>query len=184
MTQAVEVLHYREVSSPIGPLVLVTSSKGLCSIEFGTFARNQEKLKTWANRWFGPYRLQEDVQRLQPFAEQLEQYFNKERSSFEGPFDLHGTEFQKRVWHALLTVPYGKTASYKDVAEAIGSPKAVRAVGGANNRNPIPVIIPCHRVIGASGELVGYGGGLDIKVILLELESSKQLGTNNTTTVE
>ncbi|MEW9702420.1 methylated-DNA--[protein]-cysteine S-methyltransferase [Paenibacillus sp. SI8] len=184
MTQAPELLRYTEVSSPIGPLVLVASSKGLCSVEFGTFTHNQEKLQAWAARWFGTHELQEDEQHLRPIAEQLRQYFNKEIYTFEGPLDLQGTDFQKRVWKALLAVPYGKTASYKDIAEAIGSPKAVRAVGGANNRNPIPVIIPCHRIIGANGELVGYGGGLPIKVVLLALESNSQLGTNNTTTME
>lgn len=81
-----------------------------------------------------------------------------------------GTEFQLRVWKALLSVPYGATASYKDIAAAIGSPQAVRAVGGANNRNPVPIVIPCHRIIGAGGQLVGYGGGLPVKTALLELE--------------
>ncbi|MBD0382345.1 methylated-DNA--[protein]-cysteine S-methyltransferase [Paenibacillus sedimenti] len=170
MTQKVHVLHYAEISSPVGPLVLVASSQGLCSIEFGTFTPNREKLDAWASRWFGPHELREDEQRLQPIAEQLEQYFKGERSGFEGKLDLHGTDFQKKVWTALLDVPFGRTASYKDIAVAIGSPKAVRAVGGANNRNPMPVIIPCHRIIGAGGDLVGYGGGLDIKVLLLELE--------------
>jgi methylated-DNA-[protein]-cysteine S-methyltransferase len=83
---------------------------------------------------------------------------------------LYGTDFQIRVWKALTDISYGATAAYRDVAIAIGAPKAVRAVGGANNRNPIPVIKPCHRVIGASGELVGYGGGLHVKTALLELE--------------
>ncbi|MFD0696853.1 methylated-DNA--[protein]-cysteine S-methyltransferase [Paenibacillus sp. GCM10027628] len=183
MTQAAQaqVLYYTEISSPIGPLVLVASSQGLCSIEFGTFAHNHEKLGVWANRWFGAHELREDEQQLQPVKQQLEQYFKGERSGFEGKLDLHGTEFQKRVWTALLDVPFGQTASYKDIAEAIGSPKAVRAVGGANNRNPIPVIVPCHRIIGAGGELVGYGGGLDIKVLLLELEGTR---TKQTITVE
>ncbi|MDQ0871718.1 O-6-methylguanine DNA methyltransferase [Paenibacillus sp. V4I3] len=103
----------------------------------------------------------------------MEQYFRRERLSFEGELDLQGTEFQKQVWTALLSIPYGEIVSYKHIAEAIGSPKAVRAVGGANNKNPIPVIIPCHRIIGASGNLVGYGGGLPIKVLLLDLERSR-----------
>ncbi|NEW08067.1 methylated-DNA--[protein]-cysteine S-methyltransferase [Paenibacillus sp. SYP-B3998] len=178
MTQGEGVLHYLEVSSPIGSLVLVANSRGLCSIKFGTFANNQEKLQIWAIRWLGPHNWQENEVRLRPVALQLEQYFRGERSIFEGSLDLHGTDFQKRVWQALLTVPYGKTASYKDIAEAIGSPKAVRAVGGANNQNPISIIVPCHRVIGASGELVGYGGGLDTKVTLLALEGMLANKTN------
>ncbi|MFC5450720.1 methylated-DNA--[protein]-cysteine S-methyltransferase [Paenibacillus aestuarii] len=168
--QGVQALHYAEIDSPIGPLVLVASSQGLCAVEFGTLIDNKEKLEAWAGRWYGEFTLQEDRQRLTPVVQQLEQYFQGKRAAFEGELDLQGTEFQKKVWQALLKVPYGHTASYKDIAAAIGSPKAVRAVGGANNRNPIPVLIPCHRIIGASGELVGYGGGLDIKVFLLELE--------------
>ncbi|MDQ0892397.1 O-6-methylguanine DNA methyltransferase [Paenibacillus sp. V4I9] len=111
--------------------------------------------------------------------QQLEQYFRRERLSFEGELDLQGTEFQKQVWTALLSIPYGEIVSYKHIAEAIGSPKAVRAVGGANNKNPIPVIIPCHRIIGASGDLVGYGGGLPIKVLLLDLERSSNTVITN-----
>ncbi|MNR00099.1 Methylated-DNA--protein-cysteine methyltransferase [compost metagenome] len=139
-------------------------------MEFGTFEGNREQREQWAKRWYGEYELAEQGEQLQPIAEQLTQYFKRERESFEGELDLQGTDFQKRVWLALLTIPYGETASYKHIAETIGSPKAVRAVGGANNQNPLPVIIPCHRIIGASGDLVGYGGGLQTKVHLLDLE--------------
>ncbi|MNI21191.1 Methylated-DNA--protein-cysteine methyltransferase [compost metagenome] len=163
-------LYVKEIQSPIGSLVLVASNKGLCSIEFGTLADNQAKLERWVNRWFGSHQLKADGEALQAVHEQLEQYFGGERQCFELELDLQGTIFQKQVWEALKLIPYGETASYKAVAEAIGSPKAVRAVGGANNRNPIPVIIPCHRVIGASGKQVGYGGGLPIQTHLLQLE--------------
>ena len=95
------------------------------------------------------------------------------RKSFDLPLKPEGTEFQKKVWNALLDIPYGETRSYKDIAVAIGNPKACRAVGMANNRNPISIIIPCHRVIGANGSLVGYGGGLPIKIELLNLETGK-----------
>ncbi|UKS26489.1 methylated-DNA--[protein]-cysteine S-methyltransferase [Paenibacillus sp. HWE-109] len=169
------VLSYTEVASPIGQLVIVATRRGLCNISFGTFEQNQDQLQAWASRYYGKvqHEWQEDASQLAPVAEQLTQYFGRKLERFEGDIDLQGTDFQKRVWTALLDIPYGKTASYKDIAQAIGSPKAVRAVGGANNKNPIPVIIPCHRVIGASGELVGYGGGLDIKVCLLDLEQPK-----------
>ncbi|TXK82688.1 methylated-DNA--[protein]-cysteine S-methyltransferase [Paenibacillus sp. N3.4] len=169
-TKAAPILSYTEITSPIGPLVLVASTQGLCSIAFGTFAQTQHKLRLWALRWYGEHELQEQAKQLETISLQLEQYFKKERLRFEGEMDLQGTEFQKRVWTALLSVPYGETVSYKHIAEAIGSPKAVRAVGGANNKNPIPVIIPCHRIIGANGDMVGYGGGLDIKERLLDLE--------------
>lgn len=102
--------------------------------------------------------------------EQLEEYFQGKRKDFDIPMEARGTEFQKSVWNQLLKVPYGETCSYGEIAKRIGNPKASRAIGMANNRNPISIIIPCHRVIGASGKLVGYGGGLDIKEKLLKLE--------------
>jgi methylated-DNA-[protein]-cysteine S-methyltransferase len=102
--------------------------------------------------------------------DQLEEYFEGKRKSFDLPFEPKGTEFQKSVWNELLKIPYGETCSYGEIAKRIGNPKASRAIGMANNRNPISIIIPCHRVIGASGKLVGYGGGIDIKEKLLNLE--------------
>src|ERR671937_2578160 len=103
-------------------------------------------------------------------GEQLDQYFAGERRDFDLPLDLRGTPFQRRVWNALLTIPYGETRSYGEIAEQIGAPGAARAVGLANGHNPIAIIVPCHRVIGASGSLTGYGGGLDRKRSLLALE--------------
>lgn len=101
---------------------------------------------------------------------QLEEYFAGRRKYFDLPLNPQGTDFQKKVWHAISEIPYGKTCSYKDIAQRIESPKAFRAVGGANNKNPLPIVIPCHRVIGTGGALVGYGGGLSVKVYLLNLE--------------
>ncbi|MGE4214362.1 MAG: methylated-DNA--[protein]-cysteine S-methyltransferase [Anaerotignaceae bacterium] len=101
---------------------------------------------------------------------QLDQYFNGKRKEFDLNLNPKGTDFQLKVWSALQTVPYGKTQTYGYIAKAINNPKAVRAVGGANNRNPISIIIPCHRIIGADGSLTGYGGGLEIKEYLLNLE--------------
>ena len=107
---------------------------------------------------------------LKETAKQLEEYFAGRRKNFDLPLCPEGTVFQKKVWEALETIPYGETWSYKQVAEKVNSPKAYRAVGMANNKNPISILIPCHRVIGASGKLVGYGGGLEIKEYLLNLE--------------
>lgn len=101
---------------------------------------------------------------------ELSEYFSGKRKSFDLPLEPQGTEFQKKVWAALLEIPFGETRSYKDIAEKIGNPKACRAVGGANNKNPIVIIIPCHRVIGAYGGLVGYGLGLPMKQQLLDIE--------------
>jgi methylated-DNA-[protein]-cysteine S-methyltransferase len=103
-------------------------------------------------------------------AAQIGEYLEGKRKKFDLPLILHGTGFQKTVWQALQTIPYGETRSYKDIAVLAGSPKAFRAVGMANNRNPVSIIIPCHRVIGSNGDLVGYGGGLPVKKYLLELE--------------
>jgi O-6-methylguanine DNA methyltransferase len=106
---------------------------------------------------------------------QLRAYFAGQLRRFELPLDLRGTDFQLRVWRELERIPYGETRSYLEIAEAIGAPRAVRAVGAANGANPIPIVVPCHRVIGASGKLVGYGGGLPLKKRLLQLEGAVAL---------
>ncbi|MEC0248822.1 methylated-DNA--[protein]-cysteine S-methyltransferase [Paenibacillus chitinolyticus] len=158
------------LDSPIGPLLLAGTETGLCAIEFGSGPEAVRKLEQWTDRWIPGGTVVPSPGGLREIREQLEEYFSGQRRSFDLAFDLRGTEFQLRVWKALLSVPYGATASYKDIAAAIGSPQAVRAVGGANNRNPVPIVIPCHRIIGAGGQLVGYGGGLPVKTALLELE--------------
>ncbi len=104
---------------------------------------------------------------------QLEEYLKGERTQFDFAYELRGTDFQLKVWSALEKIPYGETRSYKEIATAIGNPKASRAVGMANNRNPMSIVVPCHRVVGANGKLVGYAGGLDVKVKLLNIESIK-----------
>jgi O-6-methylguanine DNA methyltransferase len=108
-------------------------------------------------------------------ARQLRAYFAGQLRRFDLPLDMQGTPFQLRVWHELERIPYGETRSYRQIAEAVGAPRAVRAVGAANGANPIPIVVPCHRVIGANGKLVGYGGGLPLKKRLLELEGSRAL---------
>lgn len=107
---------------------------------------------------------------LKKAAKQVEEYLAGKRDSFDLPLAPKGTEFQKAVWNALTQIPYGETRTYKEIATAVGNPNASRAVGLANNRNPISIVVPCHRVIGANGKLVGYGGGLDVKEALLQLE--------------
>lgn len=103
-------------------------------------------------------------------ARQLREYFEGKRKNFDLPLETHGTAFQEKVWAALRTIPYGETRSYKELAQLLGNERACRAVGGANNKNPIAIITPCHRVIGEDGSLTGYAGGLDMKRLLLELE--------------
>lgn len=166
-------LHYVSVDSPVGPLVLCASPQGLCHIEFGPPEEAIPRISAWAEKHYG-VRLEQDADArhsaLREAAAQLAEYFAGKRRRFEVPLDLRGTPFQRKVWRALADIPYGEIRSYKQIAAAVDSPKAVRAVGGANNRNPVPFIIPCHRVIGTDGALVGYGGGLHIKRFLLQLE--------------
>ena len=107
-------------------------------------------------------------------CQQLDEYFSGKRREFEIPLVLKGTDFQLKVWEALRRIPYGKTVTYKDIASDVGNPKAVRAVGMANHYNPIAIIVPCHRVVGVNGKLVGYAGGLDIKRYLLDLENKNR----------
>ena len=116
--------------------------------------------------------IEQETALIKEAYQQLSEYLKGERQMFDLPLNPRGTDFQKRVWQALCDIPYGETRSYKQIAEAIGNPKAVRAVGMANNRNPITIVVPCHRVIGADGKLVGYGGGLEMKEFLLRLEKS------------
>lgn len=116
--------------------------------------------------------VEKETDLIRETKKQLDEYFKGNRESFNIPMNLEGTDFQKSVWKALQDIPYGETKSYSEIAEYINNPKACRAVGLANNKNPISIIIPCHRVIGKSGKLVGYGGGLHIKEKLLELEKS------------
>ena len=160
------------MQSPIGKLTICRSNLGICQIEFGEMETRQESLLKWLNRWSSAPVLEYAPGQLEQAKGQLQQYFEGSRQRFDLPLDLRGTSFQLQVWRALADIPYGEVCSYKTVAISIGQPKAVRAVGGANNKNPVPIIIPCHRVVGANGSLVGFGGGLDIKQQLLTLEQA------------
>jgi methylated-DNA-[protein]-cysteine S-methyltransferase len=157
-------MNYCYLDTPIGELLLAGDETGLNLVGFPKGKMRQEPEPDWV--------LDET-----PFAEarrQLLQYFAGEREQFDIPLHLRGTEFQLRVLEELQRIPYGTTLSYSEVAERIGRPKAVRAVGAANGRNPLPIIIPCHRVIGRGGSLTGFGGGLDTKAALLRLEAENR----------
>lgn len=149
--------------SPFGLLTLAEENNKLTNCNFG----NSPKLPQNAEI--------KETKLIKEAWLQLQQYFNGCRKTFELPLTPQGTTFQQAAWQALLTIPYGQTASYKDMAVKISNPKACRAIGMANNKNPIGIIIPCHRVIGSNGKLVGYAGGLDIKQKLLELEKFHSL---------
>jgi methylated-DNA-[protein]-cysteine S-methyltransferase len=158
-----ETLFSVRSPSPAGPLFLAASAKGLVRLEFEGRMQEIDPAAT---------RLQESKEVLAPYLRELDEYFSGRRRVFSFPLDLRGTEFQLKCWRALLDIPYGETRSYGDIARAIGHPRAFRAVGMSNNRNPIAIVVPCHRVIASDGSLCGYGGGLDIKRKLLELEGT------------
>jgi len=153
------------MDSPVGPLALVMSNAGLMRLEFHRKKNIPDDKFTWV----------EDDSRTTPVRREMEQYFAGSRREFSIPLDLRGTDFQLSCWRQLLKIPYGETRTYADIARAIRSPKAFRAVGMANHDNPVAIIVPCHRVLASSGGLCGYGGGLDIKQKLLELEGARTL---------
>ncbi|MEJ8778603.1 methylated-DNA--[protein]-cysteine S-methyltransferase [Pseudogracilibacillus sp. ICA-222130] len=156
-----KVIYYNERTFNGITLYIAATEKGLKYIK-----RSFEKIKT--NH---PHDLlRKDAAFLAPYEKQLEQYFHGKRKTFDMPLDLEGTNFQMQVWNALQTIPYGETVSYYDIAKQIHHEKAVRAVGGANGKNPISIVIPCHRVVQKNGKLGGYSSGLDMKEMLLSLE--------------
>jgi len=153
-------MFYTYYDSPVGRLLLAGESAALRCVGFPTGSMARGADPAWGRRE-EPFRL---------VIAQLDEYFAGRRRTFELPLDVQGTEFQTRVLRALQDIPYGETRSYRELARTIGNPKAVRAVGGANARNPLPIVIPCHRVVGSAGELTGFGGGLACKRFLLDLE--------------
>ncbi len=151
--------------TPIGIMTAGATEKGICMLEFGkkkAFKTSEDYQSIIGSNEF-----------IKELEKQLKSYFNKEITSFSVALDLIGTDFQKEVWRALLTIPYGSTRTYKEQAIAVGNLKAIRAVATANGSNRIPIVIPCHRVIGSDGSLTGFGGGLWRKKFLLELESNQ-----------
>jgi methylated-DNA-[protein]-cysteine S-methyltransferase len=154
-------MFYTIVPSPVGKLRLVGSDRGLLAVSWESKGSSVPRLETM-----------EDPHHpvLVEAARQLDQYFAGQRKEFELKLEFRGTDFQKRVWDELLKIPFGETRTYGEIARRLGNVNAMRAVGAANGRNPIPIIAPCHRVIGASGALVGFGGGLEVKEYLINFE--------------
>lgn len=157
-------MYYCIIESPISPILLAGNEEGLKHLIF----LKGEKGFVTPSEWI------ENKEFFGEVIKHLNAYFSGELKSFDLKLAPEGTEFQKSVWKALCEIPYGETQSYKDVAISVGKPKACRAVGLANNRNPIAIIIPCHRVIGSNGKLTGYASGLDVKEFLLKLEQCDQ----------
>lgn len=158
-------MYYTEHDSPVGRLTLTATDKGLSGLYFEehkyfTGTRDRQR--------------QPDQAHLRNARQQLDEYFRRQRTIFDVPLDLQGTPFQRAVWQALLTLPFGHTSTYSMIAQQVARPNAVRAAGTAIGRNPLSIIVPCHRVLGMSGALSGYAGGLEHKRFLLELEKTKE----------
>jgi len=152
---------YKKFISPVGVLTIFSSGKGICRINFENETSLLEGFKGGSDFY------------IEECIRQLDLYFQKKLKNFDVRLDLQGTNFQKAVWREISKIPYGKVKTYGEIAKLIGKPKATRAVGQALNKNPIPIIIPCHRVIGKDGNLTGFGGGIEIKKFLLSLEGVK-----------
>jgi methylated-DNA-[protein]-cysteine S-methyltransferase len=155
-------LAYKLIDSPVGELKLVASDKGLVAILWENDSPRRVRLSELVEDEHHPVLVETE--------RQLEEYFAGKRKAFSVALDMRGTRFQKDVWEALLAIPFGETRSYGQLANQLGNPRATRAVGAANGRNPVSIIVPCHRVIGASGKLTGFAGGLNAKARLLGLE--------------
>jgi methylated-DNA-[protein]-cysteine S-methyltransferase len=156
---------YKTMKSPVGTLKLVASEAGLAAVLWENDDPRRVRLKVGSQDEHHPVLVEAE--------RQLTEYFAGKRKAFSVKLDFVGTPFQKKVWQAMLRIPFGETRSYGELAKQIGNPKAVRAVGAANGKNPISIIGPCHRVIGASGKLTGFAGGLEVKALLLRLEGER-----------
>jgi methylated-DNA-[protein]-cysteine S-methyltransferase len=162
-----ETFFLTRYQSPIGAYVLASSLHGVVCV------KSENHMTTRLDRWERDgIQIQENNRYNREVAAELDAYFAGDLRQFSVPLDLRGTDFQRQVWQLLQSIPYGETRSYGQIASALGRPTASRAVGRANGTNPVAIIVPCHRVIGANGELVGYGGGLDRKQALLDLEAN------------
>lgn len=156
-------LHTKTIDSPVGKLKLVASDRGLVAILWHNENPRRVRLATHTEDAHHPI--------LTKTESQLAEYFAGRRQHFELPLDPQGTPFQRAVWDALLAIPFGETRTYGQLARQLGNPNATRAVGAANGRNPIAIVVPCHRVVGSTGKLTGFAGGLDAKSLLLDLET-------------
>ncbi|MDI9396163.1 MAG: methylated-DNA--[protein]-cysteine S-methyltransferase [Euryarchaeota archaeon] len=169
-------MYYNIIESPVGPILLAGDKEGLKYVNFlKSKGKDKDKDKDkdkgkvkFPDNWL------ENKEFFREITRQLDAYFSGELKYFDVKLAPEGTEFQKSVWGSLCKIPFGETRTYKDIAISIGKPKAYRAVGLANNRNPIAIIVPCHRVIGSDGKLTGYAGGLDVKEFLLKIEGSRR----------
>ncbi len=168
-----QTLYWSSTTGPVGTVLLLATEQGVCWT--GMPGHTIDEGLDWATRWMTIAQVieGEQIKPLRQGMDELRRYFAGEHLDFACPLDLYGTPFQLEVWRALCRIPYGETRSYAQIAQAIGRPLAVRAVGAANGANPVGIIVPCHRVIGSNGSLTGYGGGLPMKEWLLALEKGQ-----------
>lgn len=164
-------LHYGEMDSPVGTLTIISDGEKVIRVDYGTFAELKDKVEKWGRRFLAHIMFSHKPEKVEHVIAELRDYFQGKRKDFTFDVAFYGTPFQQKVWYALNDIPYGETRTYKDIAQAIDNPKAVRAVGGAVNKNPFSITVPCHRVIGTNGKMIGYGGGLDKKEFLLVHEA-------------
>ena len=165
-----ERIAWAVMKTRIGTIQAAATSRGVCKIALGK--ETAEDFFGWLECHVGHALRKPEPSGIVALAlDQIAEYLDGQRRDFDLPLDLRGTEFQRRMWAAVAGIPYGETRTYAGIALAIGQPKAVRAVGAANGANPLPLVVPCHRVVGSDGSLTGYGGGLDVKRKLLEMES-------------
>ncbi|MFW6115465.1 MAG: methylated-DNA--[protein]-cysteine S-methyltransferase [Chloroflexota bacterium] len=164
---------YARLDSPVGRVWVAATEMGVCKISLGS--EHSGAFLTWLSQHIGPGQAYEDAELMTVAMAQLEEYFSGTRRAFDLPLDVHGTTFQRAVWSQVSRIPYGATASYGDIAQLVGKPKASRAVGAALGANPLPIVVPCHRVIGSDGSLVGFGAGLETKETLLQMEDAYPL---------
>jgi O-6-methylguanine DNA methyltransferase len=166
-----EIVHTARVEAPIGSLRLASTERGLAYVELPH--ASGRGLAGWLRRCAPEARVREGFAPNRAAAQQILEYLEGKRTDFDLELDLRGTDFQRRVWRALLDIPYGETRSYQHVARSVRRPRAVRAVGAANGANPLALVVPCHRVVQADGRLGGYGGGLELKARLLAMEQAQ-----------
>jgi methylated-DNA-[protein]-cysteine S-methyltransferase len=167
-TNTINIQYFR---TPVGELILGSYDNQLCLADW-RYRKKREQIDTRLQKALSAEYVEKDAEVLQEARKQFSEYFNHERKVFDIPLLLVGTPFQKSVWQGLIETPFGTTSSYLELAKRIGNEKAVRAVATANGANAISIIVPCHRIIGSNGELVGYAGGLDVKSKLLEIENN------------
>lgn len=160
----------KRIQTPVGDMVLGSITDKICFLEFYLPERYKE-MSGKLRKVFDAELIEGTNDVIEQAEKELQEYFAGKRKNFTVPLDLRGTEFELKIWDQLLKIPYGQVCSYSDIAKRIHNPKSVRAVGGANHSNPVAIIVPCHRVVGKNGSLTGYGGGMDKKRLLLDLES-------------